>query len=200
MPFADDRHPSDETVEQYSLGRLDGQKLDGFEEHLLICPTCQDRLARDDAWRAGMRDAAAVLPREPVAQRRFLKLFWALGFAILLLSVGAVTQSRFRRRPQSPPAVIMLQATRGAESSNLAAPAGKPLALSLDLTGLPQLRVYAVEVVDAAGNPVLRTGVAARGSRAPVALNNGLNAGAYFVRLYDPSRVLLREFVLTVRA
>ena len=64
MQLGDDRHASDEVLEQYSMGRLNARTLKTFEEHLLICATCQDNLEAMDAYRASMRTAARDLRRQ----------------------------------------------------------------------------------------------------------------------------------------
>jgi anti-sigma factor ChrR (cupin superfamily) len=43
------RHPNDEQMEQYALGGLAQEAIPAFEQHLLICHTCQDRVAFMDA-------------------------------------------------------------------------------------------------------------------------------------------------------
>lgn len=55
------RHPDDEELEQYALGTLAADAIPGFEQHLLICHACQDRMAEMDAYVQGMRAAARAL-------------------------------------------------------------------------------------------------------------------------------------------
>ena len=43
------RHPDDEQLEQYALGVLAARAIPAFEQHVLICHTCQDRMAEMDA-------------------------------------------------------------------------------------------------------------------------------------------------------
>jgi len=54
-------------MEQYSIGRLAERELAKFEEHLLVCESCQARLAREDALRQSISDAAPLLESRPVA-------------------------------------------------------------------------------------------------------------------------------------
>lgn len=54
-------HPPEDVLEQYSLGRLAGGELRGLEEHLLLCPKCQDRLTAVDAYVRAIRDGAKRL-------------------------------------------------------------------------------------------------------------------------------------------
>jgi len=55
VPSANNLHATDETLEQYAMGRLSLAVLEEFEEHLLICAACQVRLAAADAWLAQVR-------------------------------------------------------------------------------------------------------------------------------------------------
>jgi hypothetical protein len=201
VQFADKRHATDEVLEMYSMDRLAGLKLVEFEEHLLVCNSCQDRLAREDSIRQRVCDGAAVLQRPPVAASwRLPKLGWAAGLvaAGLLVFAGFGWQS-FRRSAMAP-AAIVLETTRGAEDATLAAaPAGRPLALILELTGLEAHSEYRLEVVDAGGQPVFQSHGAPQNNKLIATLAKGLRAGSYFVRVYANTGELLREYALTVR-
>jgi len=54
-------HPEEDLLEQYSLGRVAGSDLRALEEHLLLCPQCQDRLTEVDAYVRAMQDGAKRL-------------------------------------------------------------------------------------------------------------------------------------------
>ena len=45
-------------MELYSLGMLAPETIPLFEQHMLICPSCQDRVAEMDAGVQGMQAAA----------------------------------------------------------------------------------------------------------------------------------------------
>jgi anti-sigma factor ChrR (cupin superfamily) len=64
------RHPDDEQVEQYSLGVLPAGAIPEFEQHILICHDCQDRVARMDAEIQGMQAAAREFRAQEVLKRR----------------------------------------------------------------------------------------------------------------------------------
>ncbi len=49
---------SEDLIEQFALGRLEGAKLVGFETHLLQCAECQDAVARIDGFLAALRAPA----------------------------------------------------------------------------------------------------------------------------------------------
>ena len=48
-------HPDDEELERYSLGMLSPEAIPTFEQHVLICHVCQDRVAEMDASVQGMQ-------------------------------------------------------------------------------------------------------------------------------------------------
>jgi len=200
VQFADNRHATDEMLERYSMGRLAGPDLAEFEEHLLVCESCQDKLAREDSIRQRVRDGAARLqqPRAP-GWWRLPGLASASGLVAVALAIFAGIEWQSLRRSTAPPAVILLRTTRGTRDQPLAAPAGKPLSLVLDLTDLQQSSKYALEIVDAAGHPAFQSSGAAQSNRLQVTLAKGLAAGDCFVRVYTPDRELLREYALTVQ-
>jgi hypothetical protein len=45
-----DRHFSEEILEEYALGMQSEEDCTPLEEHLLICPACQDLLAEADEY------------------------------------------------------------------------------------------------------------------------------------------------------
>jgi anti-sigma factor RsiW len=52
-----DAHIAEDTLEAYSLGLLSEDELGPVEEHLLVCPACQERLRVADAFVATIRQA-----------------------------------------------------------------------------------------------------------------------------------------------
>jgi len=59
-----DRHPSDGEIEQYALGILPGADIASFEQHVLICEDCQNRVAAMDADVQAMQAAAKTFRAE----------------------------------------------------------------------------------------------------------------------------------------
>ena len=200
LRFAANLHATDEMLERYSMDGLAGPELAEFEEHLLVCETCQDRLAREDLIRQRVRDGAAALQRPAAAVRwRLPKLAWAAGLVAVGLVVFAGSAWQSLRRSTGAPAVILLQTTRGTDNRTPApALAGKPLTLVLDLTDLQQFSEYTLEIVDSRGHPAFQSNGSPRNDKLQVTLTHGLAAGVYFVRLYTPTRELLREYALTL--
>jgi len=90
------RHASDEALEQYSTGCLDTRQLQEFEEHLLICPRCQDRLALTDAYRKACGASSWSWSRKPPL--RYVARIPASGVS---LNQPRVAESYSRRRQKS---------------------------------------------------------------------------------------------------
>ena len=64
-------HPQGEDLERYSIGTLSGPQGEALEEHLLICPACQDQLAEIDAYVRTVRVAASRLrSKTPLSRLR----------------------------------------------------------------------------------------------------------------------------------
>ena len=200
VQFNDDRHATDEALERYAMGGLADPERAQFEDHLLVCDLCQDRLAEEDKIRERVRDGAAILPQTvPIVGRRSLKWAWASALAagglIAFAAIGWQSLHSFN----GPPVVIFLQATRGSETALVAAPGGKPLTLVLDVTDLQQNSEYRVEIVDAHGHPKFESTGSPRNHQLHTTILRGLPGGEYFVRVYLGSRNLLREYRLSVR-
>jgi hypothetical protein len=203
-------HASEEVLERYSLGVLSEVETEPFEEHLLVCPVCQDRLAEMDAFVGATRRAAEkVLAGPPLStaswwRRLFSDLPWpktawayvVAGMALLLVTFAATWG--IPRLRGAPSATVWLESARGMPGvSGARAPADRPLVLQLQLTELPRLPSYAVELVDWQGRPLLASAVPWEGGQASLRVGK-LAPGRYWIRVYNPSppRELLREFGL----
>ncbi len=171
-------------LEAYAAGSLPVGEVTDVEEHLLVCADCQRRLAETEAYLRAMRRAAA---RARAVERRPV---WAFAAVAVVLAAGAGIEWRGRRAGVE----VALAAMRGPEAQT--APAGAPLRLSLDATGLPAMAGYRVEVVDETGRAAFTGSGAPNGARIAVAAPKGLAAGRYFIRLYGQG--LLREYALAV--
>ena len=62
-------HTDSERIEQYALGLLPEPETAGFEQHLLICHTCQDALAEADVYVHSMQSAARAVRAQERATR-----------------------------------------------------------------------------------------------------------------------------------
>jgi hypothetical protein len=199
-------HATEEMLEAYSLGTLSEAEVEVLEEHLLICPGCQDRATEMDVFVERIRAAAVKLRQEgkpDAVQAGFFRPArwrWAmLAAAICCLIVLVWVASGTRLQPQ--PVAVILQTLRGPQEDSAAeAPRGRPLKLEADLTGLPVEGRLRLELVDAGGKPVHQADVTPESNRVPLLLQSGLRQGIYWLRLYRtaPEHELLREYALRV--
>jgi hypothetical protein len=198
IPLASNRclltHPSDENLEDYAFHRLPEALVAHFEEHLLLCPSCQDALREIDQFVAALK----ALPRpmggatRPVGRRDVrTSLGPILAIVILVLVV-------LWNHPQeaSTPAAVRLSSLRDMSPPS-SAPAGKALRLSFDLPDLLPQKDYRVEIVNAAGLPVWQGTASEIDGRLVATLSKPLGNGVYWVRLYGANSKLLREFGLS---
>ena len=178
------RHMDPEDLERYSLGRTDPQDTARVEEHLLVCERCRCKLEETEGFAVAMKAAAAELDRSSAPPRRILPALAAAAGLILTASLalrwGSDQQSAYG---------VNLAALRA--SITVPAPAGRPLALHPDLTGLPVLRSYRMEMVDHTGKQVWHGDLAMPHT---TVVAPGQSAGVYYVRVYTPTGELLREF------
>ena len=185
------RHLNEEDIEKYSLGELPGEQSAQFEEHLLICGGCRDRVEESDPFVLAFQAAGREIRSEgPKIQRISVSSRWmALLAAAALIAAMAIFGITRGSRPGE--FAVSLVAMRGPEQV-ATAPANTPLVLHADLTGLAQAPSYRVEVVDATGNAVWSGSL-------PDAKLPARRPGVYFVRVFTPSHQLLREYGLRIR-
>ncbi len=211
------QHPSEEILERYALGRVGALEIEPIEEHLLVCPQCQERLSEADQYVLAMRDAARVLLSEQpqaspatsfslwgkrkLPRERGVRWLWpagAVAFAALALSVMIPQQAMKHDAPQD----VALAVSRGATHDLLTqVAAGHPLRLNIDLTEIPPAPSYRLDLVNDDGQVEWSgTGVGVR-NRLHFALSHVLSAGKYWARLYAGSDtpVLVREYGMEAR-
>jgi len=191
-------HLDDEEVEKYSMGKATPGEEEAWESHLLLCELCRDRVETAGAFAEAMRSAAQELRRGAVPRTNrssFFRLLPAVGaFAAAALIVAA--WATWRDRGNVEPAVIALRAMRGSDI-NPAAPAGRPLDLRLDAAEIAASPAYRAEIVGSAGAQIWSGSASLRGSEAEVQAPPE-KPGAYYVRLYSQTGILLREYALNV--
>ena len=191
MAFNTNRHMDEDEIEKYSMGAVSEEECARFDEHLLICEFCRNRVTKSDDYVVAMQGAGLHLRRQhwkPEAnRRRFPRLspfFYTLGLAAAVVLVALVALGGLRpwARETAPAFAVNLEATRGA-GIEAQAPAGRALLLNLDLAGLPAQPSYRVEAVDRLGRVVWQGTVPSQDSKASAWLP-GMPAGVYFVRVY----------------
>jgi len=194
-------HLNEEELEQYCLGSLGEERCATLEEHLMLCEACCEQLTKTEAFIASIRHAARFRAKEEkqvagvIAGRTRInwlrnQLVPAFVIAAFLLVLAAVWSGWRAGVPAPLPFAVQLTALRGAAPGQ--APAGRPLLLQLDLTGLSDARPLAGEVVDGWGARVAEFRV---GARVPL---RAMPAGSYFVRIARTSGELLREYALNI--
>jgi hypothetical protein len=195
-------HPSDEQIERYSMGTLADEELAQFEQHYLICHTCQDRVAESDSYTAAMKAAATANRRAEAASRKSRALFSshavAIAAAALVVLVSGAAWKHHSPAAIQQPLAVRMETVRGTVGAYAAVPAGRPLLLQLDTAGLPGEAGYRVEVVGADGTRVWQAAAQNRNGTASALMPKPPRAGSYFVRLYGGSPDLLREYGLRV--
>jgi hypothetical protein len=185
-------------MEEYVFRRLPERSAADFEEHLLICEPCQERLKATENYIQLMKRAAAqwepstgtrggrVGVRSPkVAFLAALAITAAIAFAILV---------PWRASPGTQ--TVELAAFRGGSPALAQARAGTPVDLLIDGSDLDDPHGLRIEVVDAGGKAVW-SGAAPEPSadgKIPARIGARLASGVYWVRLYSPGHELVREF------
>ena len=188
-------HGTEEEFELYAMGRLTPERSGRLEGHLLVCDPCRQQMDEAAAYCLTMRQELSK-PEKPA--------FWfgwnwlrlpspamagvAMAAALLLLVVAGSVLLR-RGTSLVPLATIQLSAMRG--GMTVAAEARETDMILLDAGSY----VGNVEVVNATGGPVWKGPMAAGGR---LRVNKTLAKGAYFVRLYEGSK-LVREYGFQVR-
>lgn len=195
-----DAHIPERSFELYSMGRLPANELEHFEEHLLVCSACEERLTESDRFVRVMREATRRLQTAPGRAKPLWtpRMAWGLALAGALAFVVAVPQFR---SVSGPPQEVVLTAMRGPESGGAPSlSSDRPVTLRIDVTELPAATAFGIEIVDANGGTVWQGQAQADGGTIVQPTGRTLPAGRYWVRLYreGSGRALLREFSMAV--
>ena len=179
-------HPDETVLELYCMEKLAGPKLEAFEEHLLICADCQDRVTETDSFLLGMKGALSRPMEESLVERwnvlRFFQMpvpVWATA-AVAVAGIGGVVVTR-NLSTQAAPLAIALTATRGGPMP-VAKSAG-PLDLDLDARDLAPSGSYRVQLVNGEGTEVWSTSSDAHNGHVHALIQQRLNPGQYYVRI-----------------
>lgn len=197
-------HPDEDTLELYALGRLPESQATQIEEHLLICHPCQDAMNELDEYVGAMKGALKereVAARVEASKPSLLDIFRqskALPAAVVgvaALGMAVVVVNRAGRTVE--PVELTLRSVRGGGPAMAEAPAGTPLRLRLQSEQLKVDPSYRVRLVDAKGaemwngTPPPDNGV--------LQVDKSLEAGTYWVRLYDSTGAQVQEYGLQVK-
>lgn len=221
---------TEQEVEEFILKRLASPELDAVEEHLLACAPCVGKVEAEERFVRDFRPVAELFQKKQTAeparviQREessalsdmmgWLARFWlrpqgwmAAGAAVAVVMIVLVAGQQRKVQADQPVYLDITLSTHrsgdttaetkgGAVSGRRAA----TLRLTVDLTELPQLPEYPIDMVDSAGNPVLHATLKPQDGK--LVWQTGLmpKNGTYWVRLLDPKDpdLLLREFGLQV--
>jgi len=191
-------HVREEDLEQYCLGTLAEEGYSRLEEHLLICESCRERLTETETYVAAMQQASLRFEGDGAKHMTAgggRGTSWSGTVVPVIAGVvvvcGAVWFGHHSSAPPPAPFAVELAAVRGSAAGQ--APAGRPLLLKLDLTGLSDGQPFLGEVVDAAGGRIAQFSVT------PSPQLKALAPGSYFVRINRTTGELLREYSLTVK-
>jgi hypothetical protein len=195
MDIYHDSHIQEEMLERYALNQLPEEQLAPLEEHLLGCPTCQNRLDQVDAYVQTMKSA---LKDTQQSTEFFRQPGVALVGAGALAVMGAILILPIRRS-RLPAVDVRLIATRGADTLPMAhARSGAPLILHIDVSEIARPGGYGVELVDTKGVRIWHGPANSQANELSVEVGGDVRPGIYWVRLYDNSNppALIREYGL----
>jgi len=190
-------HPDESVLELYCMNKLAGSPLDAFEEHLLVCADCQDRVTATDGFLRGMRSALSV-PEQAATSWNPFRYFqmpmpvWATAGVALAGVLGVVVA--YNQNLTQAPLAIALTASRGGAMS--VAKAGSPLDLDLDVRDIATAAKNRVQIVNAEGNEVWSGSASAvKDGHMHALVSSRLSPGQYYVRIADPAGAH-REYAL----
>jgi anti-sigma factor RsiW len=189
-------HPSEDQLEAYALRHLSEAQTAKLEEHLLLCPACQESLARIDEYIALMKAATA----QPPAAKRHPPV-WTLPRlaakpAVWVLAAAAVFSAILLWPSHEKPAPVVLASLRSVGAPMAHAPAGRPLDLAILAPDVPADESYRVEIVDAGGKTQWTGPLTEKPGKLSASVPVRLGAGLYWVRIYMGNAELVREFGL----
>jgi len=203
--FTLDVHPDADALEEYAFGRLSGADLEDSEEHLLICQRCQEDLKEVDEYILLMKRAARKLASETRGwglawgwaragrvRGKWITVGMGATVAVVVLGSLALWPSRETAVTNS----VQLVALRGDDMASIAHSPGGPLDLLIDVSDLPGVARFRLEVVNAAGRRHWEGTATPADGKLTVRIPKALARGTYWVRLSSSEGELLREFGL----
>jgi len=195
-------HIEENVLDRYAMGTLPGESIPKVEEHLLDCSFCQSRLVETEEFLTHFRAAATQLDMRPVPLWQRLqnaqRLLWGgsavMAAALMLLLIPGVPE---QMKPQ--PAVVLMQSLRGPEGRTQVA-RGRPGLLIFDVPIVPARTDFEIEIVDTAGNEILKGNGNVKDDHLTFPIGK-LAPAAYWVRVYQrqPAKVLVAEYGLEAK-
>jgi anti-sigma factor RsiW len=191
-------HIQEELMDRYAMGTLPQESVADVEEHLLVCPTCQDRLTELDEFLTVFRAASTQLepaPVQSIRRRPYIRVLWAGAAAAVVLL--AVLVSREPGAVRLPPATLVVQSLRGPESGAHVA-ASRPFLLVFDVAATSPV-AQEIEIVNAEGSEIVKPVAGAKDGWLAASIQR-LPRGDYWVRVYlkQATRDLIAEYKLQV--
>jgi hypothetical protein len=190
-------HIEENVLDRYAMGTLPGESIPKVEEHLLDCSFCQSRLVEADEFLTHFRAAATQLDIRPAPLWQRLqnaqRLLWGgsavMAAALMLLLIPGVPEQM-----KSQPAAVLMQSLRGPEARTLVA-RGRPSLLIFDVPIVPARTDFEIEIVDTAGNLILKGNGNVKEDHLTFPIGK-LAPAAYWVRVYQrqPAKVLVAEY------
>ncbi len=199
------RHPTDDALELYALGRLFEADLEVLEIHLLVCSECQERCVEVDKYVAVMKDVCRQTPALPIKLPRPafvtnpLRLpapVWAGALAAGLMVLALPLLNHSTTAPTGGETELNLVASRGGESVETA---GGPLRLKIDTADLAPFPSYVITVVSASGAQIISSTVTPQGRHLTLRIPQAPASGSYWVRVNGPEGQPVREFSLRLK-
>jgi anti-sigma factor RsiW len=201
------QHPTEETLENFLLHRMQEEELDTTETHILACDSCVARLEAMDIQLEATKMALAEFHQETVEKNyaadaaKNTRWSWLKLPTLSLAGAGAALAIALTIAPHFAPVERTVNAVMGSEVT--AVPANRQLLLHLNAKDLREEAV-AVQVVNSDGNELWKGNGTIHNSTVDTRLPKFNEKGNYLVRLY--SKVdnastqgnLLREYSLAV--
>lgn len=201
-------------AQDFLNNRLSQTEQEAVALHVSLCERCLRML--EDAelepeFSAVMREASRQVAAEPdpgqvavsgrASWRDWLEGRWSRLGIPLGLAAASLGVLLFLPVRHSTPDHITLRTLRSGEDFIPAARPGRPLALTVDLRGIPPSRRLKLDIVGSTGRIYYSGELQNPGEFAEWRVPDGLPAGSYWARVHvaDEQNALLREFSLTVQ-
>jgi anti-sigma factor RsiW len=193
------QHPTEETLENFLLHRMQERELEETETHILGCDSCVARLEAMEIQLEATRMALAEFHQETVernfAAAKTSRWAWLKLPTLSLAGAGAALAIALAVVPQFTPVERNVNAVMGSEVTTI--PANRSLLLHLNAKDLPNEKV-AVQVVSADGNEIWKGDSTVHNAVVDAKLPKFHEKGNYLVRLSSTQGSLLREFSFAV--